>query len=151
MAELRAEPRDLDEVVSAARRSLLAAQASYVVVPVLLAGALFPWSTLGASFVAGLGVAWGCSLGRALVSLRSEYLSQLAWLLEPLSVSLDADGFGLRGSRGETYTRWNDELAVRELRTCYLFEDEGAPYLVLPRRFLSAEEIDLLRTRLTEP
>jgi hypothetical protein len=90
MAELRAEPRDLDEGGERGRRSLVAAQASYVVVPVLLAGALWPWS---------------------------EYLSHLAWLLEPLSVSLDAEGFGLRGSHGETYTRWNDELAVRELRT----------------------------------
>jgi hypothetical protein len=150
VAAFQATPDDLAEVIAQARRNLLRHQASWPVVSLLVAVALYPWSVALASLSLGMALAWASSLYLSWRALPQEYLWRYTWLQEPLTVAVNGEGIRMRSARGDTFTNWNDDLLVRDLSTCFVLEDAGepdVPYVILPKRYLDQEERMVLQRR----
>jgi hypothetical protein len=150
VAEFTATPEDLSEVINLKIRETLRRGALYPAVAILIAIVSWWFLPMVAVFSAGAASAWIYGLGIEIRGLRAGYLWRYAWLQEGVTLRVGDDGIEWSTARGVALTRWNDELIVRRLGTCFVLEDEGEDVAVIPRKYLDATELILLDNRSAE-
>jgi hypothetical protein len=150
MAEFRATPDDLAEIIAIRVRQTVKSGVAYPAAS--LAVAVGAWWFVPEIALVALGAcgAWSLSLWREAKNVREAYLWRYAWLQEGISLRIGADGVEWTSPRGVALTRWNDDLSVLRLNTCFVLDDEGEDIAVIPRRYLDSTELALLTNRCSE-
>jgi hypothetical protein len=147
VAEFCAVPEDFDEIIRKGRRAVLRRQSPYPLTA-LAASIVLSFVQLPAALVAlGMFIAWGVSTFLEWRAVRAMYLWRFAWAQEESAIEVEVDGIRLTNQRGSGFIRWSSGANVRAHSTCFVLEDEGEEVAVIPKRYLNATELLLLRNR----
>jgi len=147
MAEFRAISEDFDEIIRRQRRAMLRRQGPYPL-GALGAAVMLVVVSKSASLVApGMSLAWGISTILEWRHISAAVLWQFAWAQEGVSLDVEEGGLRLRSQRGDAFIRWQTDVVVRALATCYVLEDEGEITAVIPKRYLSTTELLLFERK----
>jgi hypothetical protein len=145
------EDKDLEELI---RRDLWneVRQQGLFPLAALVAAAVLVWvhSLLGA-IALGMGIAWGYSLVVHLRAIRPWYRLRQGSFAGPLTVSFQEDGVRTEMPIGTGMLRWDQLGAIRNYPGLFVFEDQdGYECLILPKRYLSAEDLALLQSKASD-
>jgi hypothetical protein len=147
MAEFRATPDDLSEVIRRQQKAEVKGQVPYLAAALGAAGLFWPLYPPLALVALGMSVAWSLSTYWMVRSISAAYLWRYAWLQEGVTVEVAEEGLHLGSPRGSSLIRWSGGIAVRSLPGCFVLEDEGEDVVVLPKRYLNSTELVLLQNR----
>jgi hypothetical protein len=147
MARFRGTTDDLRDIIRREKLFILKRQGTFALTP-LAAGcvllAIFP----PAGFIAlGMCLAWSLSVVFELRAVAGRLTWKYAWLLEDIEIKVDEEGIRLSSSRGMSLSRWGEGVVVRSLGQCFVLEDLGEDFVILPKRYLDSGELMVLQDR----
>jgi hypothetical protein len=141
---------DLAELVSRAMRGELQ-RAWKRLAGTLAAASVLAWAyPLAAALFLGMCVAWSYSVWERMRSLRRWYRSRHGRAAGPVTVEFRPEGIYTAMPTGKATVGWS-ALTIKEYVRCIAVELDGSEVLILPKRQLTAGELDALRHKRAAP
>jgi hypothetical protein len=95
----------------------------------------------------GMAIAWGISTILDLRSIRAAFLWRHGWTQEDVEIDIEDEGIRVTNSRGSGFIRWDSGVVVRLSASCFVVEEEGDDIVVIPKRYLNATELLMLKNK----